>query len=95
MNYKKNQPTVAENQEFQANTYVMRCFTVTMVVYLLTYILNALEIFIIDKDIMKAGFIPSVLIYLVVLIVTKCVSLSDRKVKYFILFGILFMCTTQ
>ena len=82
-----------ENKDYIANIHVMRCFTVAMVVYLLTYILNALEIFIIDKDIMKAGFVPSVLIYLVVLIVTKCVSLSDRKVKYFILFGILSVFT--
>ena len=57
-----------ENKDYIANIHVMRCFTVAMVVYLLTYILNALEIFIIDKDIMKAGFVPSVLIYLVVLI---------------------------
>jgi len=82
-----------EDKDYIANVHVMRCFTVTMIVYTLVFILNALGIFIIDKDIMKAGFIPSVIIYLVVLIVTKCVALSNSKIKYFILLGILCVFT--
>ncbi len=82
-----------ESKDYIANIHVMQCFTVTMLVYSLAFILNVFEIFIIDKDIMKAGFIPSVIIYLVVLMVTKCVALSNSKIKYFILFGILCVFT--
>jgi len=37
-----------ENQEYIANIYVMRCTTVTMLVYLLTFLLNLAGIFVID-----------------------------------------------
>jgi len=85
MNYKKNQPTVAENQEFQANTYVMRCFTVTMVVYLIAFLLNMADIFIIEKVLMWKAFLPSVLIYLLGQLVSRRLSFSNKKTKYFLL----------
>ena len=37
-----------ENSEHIANTYVMRCFTVTMIVYLATFLLNLVGIFTIE-----------------------------------------------
>ncbi|MEE0687164.1 MAG: ATP-binding protein [Lachnospiraceae bacterium] len=85
--------TYVENKEYTANLYTMRCFTIAMLVYLIAFLLNVLDIFIIDKKIMKAGFIPSIMIYLLVLLVVKKVSLSNSKLKYFILFNIICVFT--
>ena len=52
-----------ENQEYMANTYVMKCFSVMMALYTLTVILNLLNIFIVDTKLMLGGYIPSVLIW--------------------------------
>ena len=82
-----------ENREYIANKYVMKCFTVTVMFYVISVILNMLDIFIVDKKLMIRGFIPSVAVYLVVLLVTKVVSLSQEKLKYFILFGVILIYT--
>ena len=39
----------AESQEYTANMYVMRCFSVTMIVYFITFILNQVNVFIVEK----------------------------------------------
>ena len=77
-----------ENQEYIANNYVMKFFTVTMLVYVLAFLLNLVGIFVIEQKLMWRAFIPSLMIYLLVLIVTRKTSFSDKWVKYFILFGI-------
>lgn len=82
-----------DNRESDINKHVMKCFSTAMLVYFIAFLLNAFDIFIIDKQIMKAGFIPSIIIYIVVLVVTKCLSLSDKRMKYFILFCIICVFT--
>ena len=81
------------DKEYIANTYVMRCFLISMIVYFIAFLLNILDIFIVDKKIMLSGFIPSVFIYLTMLLITKKVSLSSYKIKYFILFSIVSVFT--
>ena len=81
------------DKEYIANTYVMRCFLISMIVYFIAFLLNILDIFIVDKKIMLGGFIPSVFIYLTMLLITKKVSLSSDKIKYFILFSIVSVFT--
>ena len=81
------------DKEYIANTYVMRCFLISMIVYFIAFLLNILNIFIVDKKIMLGGFIPSVFIYLTMLLITKKVSLSSDKIKYFILFSIVSVFT--
>ena len=81
------------DKEYIANTYVMRCFLISMIVYFIGFLLNILNIFIVDKKIMLIGFIPSVFIYLTMLLITKKVSLSSDKIKYFILFSIVSVFT--
>ena len=71
-----------KNREYTANKHVMKCFTIAMFVYFITFVLNVLDIFIIDKNIMKSGVIPSIIIYAIVLLVTKRVSLFNSKIKY-------------
>lgn len=82
-----------ENQEYIANTYVMKCFSVTMILYFLTFLLNICGIFIIDQSVMQSGFVPSLIIYFIVYLVTKKVSLSDIRTKYFILFCVVLVFT--
>lgn len=82
-----------KDQEYIANTYVMKCFSVTMIVYVITFFLNLIGVFTIEQSLMWKGFIPSLLIYLIVQLVTKKVSLSDRRTKYFILFSIIIVFT--
>lgn len=82
-----------EDREYTANTYVMRCFSITMIIYSVSFILNILNIFIVDQEIMWKGYVPSLMIYLMVYIVSKHVSLSNEKTKYFILFSIMVVYT--
>ena len=81
------------DQEYIANNYVMKCFSVTMVVYTVAFILNLLGIFVIDQKLMLQAYFPSLFIYAVVYIVTRFVSLSSHWVKYFILFSIILFIT--
>lgn len=82
-----------EDKEYTANTYVMKCFSISMILYLITVILNLLGIFIVERSLMLGGFIPSAVIYLIVFVVTRKVSLSDVWVKYFVLSGIVLVYT--
>ena len=76
-----------ENSEYIANKYVMHCFSVTILIYCITYVLNLLGIFIIDTGVMSSGFYPAVAIYGIVYLVTKKLTLYDPKTKFIILFG--------
>lgn len=82
-----------EDNEYIANTYVMKCFSVTMLLHFVAVVLNLLGIFIIDHRLMLGGFFPSVVIYLIVYFVTRKMSLSDTRVKYIILSGVLLVYT--
>ena len=72
------------DKECIANIYVMRCFSISMIVYFIGFLMNKFDVFIVDKNIMLMGFIPSMFIYLIMLFITKKVSLSSEKIKYFI-----------
>lgn len=81
------------DREYIANIYVMRCYGISMIMYCICFILNILDIFIIDNQIMLMGFIPSMIIYFVMVVITKVVSLSARIMKYFILVSIVSVFT--
>lgn len=82
-----------EDREYIANKYVMKCFFITMVFFVVSFVLNLLNIFVVDKGIMAAGFFPSLVIYCIMWIVTKKVSLSNPKIKYFIFLGMMCVYT--
>lgn len=82
-----------DDKEHIANKYVMKCFFVTMVCYVVSFVLNILEIFVVNKVVMANGFFPSLIIYLIIYIMTRRVSLSDERVKYFIISGIIVVYT--
>ncbi|MBQ7775237.1 MAG: response regulator [Lachnospiraceae bacterium] len=82
-----------ENREYIANRYVMKCFFITMVFYVVSFVLNILDIFVVDQKVMESGFYPSLFIYFVIYFVSKKVPLSNENVKYFILFAVMVVYT--
>ena len=82
-----------EDREQVANKYVMRCFTVTLSIYAIAFVLNMLDIFVVDKAIMIKSFIPSLIIYIIIFIVSKRAPLSKPQFKYFQMFGVLVVYT--
>ncbi len=82
-----------ENQEVVANTYVMRCFAVTMIVFTFAFVLNLLGIFVVDQKLMIKAYVPSIIIYLIVYFISKLIPSSNRKKKYVILTGIIIIFT--
>ena len=82
-----------KDQEYIANVYVMRCTTITMLVYSLTFLLNLAGVFAINKKLMLMGFAPCMVIYAVVAVVYHTISLSDKRMKYFMLTANAFIFT--
>ena len=81
------------DREHMANKYVMKCFSVSMLIYAVTFLLDVLGIFVVDLTVMKRGFIPCVIIYIIIYIVTECVSSSNEKLKCFLLFAVIMVYT--
>lgn len=74
-----------QDQEYIANKYVLRCFTVTMVIYTLIFVLNLLDIFIVNKNIMLMGYIPAVIVYVLMHIMFPKRFLSNKITKYLVI----------
>lgn len=75
-----------DNRECIANKYVVKCFSVTMIIYTIAFVLNILNIFVVDKEIMRNGYVPALVIYLSLIIGIRGKNLSSDKMKYLILF---------
>ena len=82
-----------EDSEYIANKYVMRCFSVMMLVFTIAFVLNLADIFIIEQSLMLKAYIPSVVIYFIMFVVTRRVPLSNRKIKFFILLSVFTVLT--
>ncbi len=76
-----------EDQERIGNSYVMKCFLATMLVFTVCFALNLMEIFVVDQMLMMWAYIPSCIIYIIVIVVYKNSLLPDKMMKYFILFS--------
>ncbi len=95
-NIKENMDDISvyiEDREYIANKYVMKCFFITMLFFIVSFVLNILNIFVVNQHVMASGFYPSLIIYFIIYFATKKVSLSDERVKYFILFGVMVVYT--
>ncbi len=71
-----------KEHEKKANKYVMRCFSVTMIIYTIAFLLNIIGVFIIDKEIMLSGYIPFLIIFAAIAAVSLKADLSNPKIKY-------------
>jgi len=82
-----------EDTEAVANKYVMHCFSVMMLVFTVAFILNLAGIFVIEQSLMRKAYFPSVIIYVIMLVVTRLVPLSSRKIKFFIILSVFTVLT--
>ena len=82
-----------KDHEYVANTYVMKCFTITMTLYFIIYVLNILGIFIINNTLMHIGFWTAAVIYILLFLIAKAMSFSNEKTKFVILFGTVLVIT--
>ncbi|MBQ4100355.1 MAG: hypothetical protein IJC83_02275, partial [Oscillospiraceae bacterium] len=82
-----------KNSEYIANKYIMKCNTVAILLFSFIYLLNILGIFIIDSTVIGTAFIICWAVYIALFATTKFISLSNSKLKYFLLFGTIAMFT--
>lgn len=85
--------TYINDPEYVANMFVMKCFSATMLVFLATFLLNLFGIFILEQSLMWKSFLPCLGIYLFVQIGFRFVSLSDPKIKYYLMLSIIIFLT--
>lgn len=85
--------TFIENQDDIANSYVLKCFAVTVIIYTAAVLMNLAGVFIIEQKLILQGFALSLLVYVIVVIVSRLVPLSNPKMKYFILGCLILMFT--
>lgn len=81
-------PVDIQDQEYVANSYVSKSLVVMMLVFTLTFLLNVVGIFVIQQELMLSAYILGMIVFFVVYLVTKLVPLSNKKLKYVVLFGI-------
>ena len=82
-----------DNRECIANKYVLKCFSVTVFIYTIAFVLNVLNIFVVDQKIMKTGYVPAMIIYLILVLSLKGRDLSNVKIKYFLLLTVVVVHT--
>lgn len=81
------------DKEQTANRYVLRCFTISMLIYTVAYILNLLNIFIVDQKIFGTGYWASLAVYLIAMVIIRKIPLSNTKTKYLLLFEVMVVYT--
>lgn len=75
-----------EQNEIDSNKYSVKCILVTVLILYITWILNLLNIFIIDSSIYLICVIGSTIIALITFILSKLLDLSKNYVKYIFIF---------
>ena len=92
----KDNPNINEyinDKEYIANKYVIKSFAITVYIYTVVLVLNLLGIFTVNQKVMISGYVMSLAIYAIMLLVLKKLTLYNEKTKYFILFIIVFIFT--
>ncbi|MBR3598896.1 MAG: response regulator [Lachnospiraceae bacterium] len=93
---KKNNPNINEyinDKEYICNKYVIKSFAITMYIFTLVLLLNLLGIFTVNQRVMVSGYVVCLIVYIVMLLVLKKLTLDNPKTKYFMLFIIVVMFT--
>lgn len=72
--------------ERTANGYVLKCMTFTCALFAFIWILNKLNIFVLDSDIMNTGLIGVLIPFVLCIILVKFViNMDSHSTKYIIL----------
>lgn len=90
-------PELNRNTDLIGNRYALRCLTITMIMVGVIWILNATNIFIINKNVTNFAFASSFSCYVLGLIFCYKCDMSKRWVKYFIMLwtAIMITCITS
>ncbi|MBQ3543856.1 MAG: GGDEF domain-containing protein [Lachnospiraceae bacterium] len=75
-----------DNNEYFANKYVIKCATTAIIILFIIWILNVLNIFVVDKKTTNICFVAAILSYVFGGIVLLFADLSKKWVKYYVLF---------
>ena len=54
---------VLNKQEQKINDYVIHCFFVVLVVFFIVFLLNVLDIFVVEQTLVTLGFFSTLLLY--------------------------------
>lgn len=76
---------IPKNSEATANKYVIQCMHITMLIVLIAWTLNALNIFIVNQKIMSFCAVLTTVVYLIGVICWYIFGINHKSVKYFIL----------
>ena len=77
---------VLNKQEQKINEYVIHCFFVALVVFFIAFILNILNIFVVEQKLVSTGFFSTLVMYSLALLASKTFLKNSKFLKYFILF---------
>lgn len=77
-----------KDYEARANRFSVRCQCLMLVFPLLTWIMNLLNIFIVDPDLMTVSVVGSVIISVATICLCNLIGMENPVTKYFALFGI-------
>lgn len=72
----------AENGEATANKYVIHCMSVTVLITIGIWLLNVLDIFLVDKDVMAVSVFLSIAVYLAGMSCWIVIGVNNKCVKY-------------
>lgn len=86
MNYVKN-------GELVSNQYALKSVTSSMVIIALIWVLNMLNVFMVNKNVTTSCFVSCVIVYVLGRIVCKFNDLSKPWIKYFILLWVVVIIT--
>ena len=82
-----------KNDELIANKYAMKSGTTAMIIITIIWILNLLDIFVVDGTIMSNCYSACIIIYIIGIIICILVDMSKSWVKYFLLLWIVAFMT--
>ena len=82
-----------DHVDSRANYYALRCFCITMAAFALAWVMNQLDIFIVDKQTMTRGFCQALLLFALCLIICRFYGMDKPGMKYILLFFIIAITT--
>lgn len=84
---------VLNKQEQKINDYVIHCFFVVLVVFFIVFLLNVLDIFVVEQTLVTLGFFSTLLLYSLSFLASRTFLKESKWLKYFILFCVITFVT--
>lgn len=75
-----------KNSDHAANTFTLKFIGFTCIIFFIIWLLNTLDIFIVDKSIMNSCFWGSFCINIATFSITKLFGIGNKRTKYIVLF---------